>query len=354
MSDPLFGHHHDSLLDLSNERLEQLVTLDNWELGGDGQVSRVADPRAQLGQGGSCVPRADFCDTSMRVRNGGGNVYFRSEVPGSTPQCLLPCQNLHTNSMTTSQLSKTDRMVVNELINKLECVDGSDEFKLVRFLKNVLPILGVSPDNGGEVIKLLIPKVKGQLFKLWVEGIANKVDWDTLHSEVLHVFIPPLRRREIEAVELDRPQRPHENFAEYCENIIAAAFALKSRLTEEEVIEVAMNKCYPTNRNHFAFGEFPKNIRELRSLAMKVTGAMRAENRYFGNGRSDSEPRMNTRQGGENSRHTRDYRQGGGNSGNNTRDYRQGGRPQTQRAICFRCRKEGHIARNCSTHLNSK
>lgn len=355
----VLSHHQDSLLDLSNERLDRLLTS------GDGSIRNAPIHNAFIpgipifiqGQG-----RDDRVQTSSRLGvgcNSNLNETNYVNVPEPTTirrDAYRPIEMIRSAPvgsyyrepvvdrmrMQSPELSKTDRTVVGELINKLGIVDGGDEFKLVQFLKNILPIISVAPYNTKDIIKLSIPHVSGQLFKLWMDGVAENVDWDTLHQTILDTFIPPMRRREIEVFELDRPQRSEETFSEYCENIIAAGFALKSRLSESEVIDIAMNKCNPRNKTQFSFGEYPRNINDLRILARKVTSSLKAENRYFGDFQNMY---GNSRVGSEGHvRRTHNVQQIGG------------GRANVRPISCFKCRKEGHIARNCTSqpNLNTK
>lgn len=202
-------------------------------------------------------------------------------------RCAMPPQNFTNPShFERNCLSKTDSLVIMELLKNVRDVDASNEMELVSFLKQLMPIFEISPSCSSEVIKLLLPKVKGQLFQLWMDAVTARAGWSTLHEAILDRFVPSMRRREIEAIELDRPQRPGESFSEYVEHLLSTAFALKTGLSEKEVIEIALNKCRPETRSYFSFGRMPENIHELRTLATKVTSAVRAEMRYFGGSRT--------------------------------------------------------------------
>lgn len=321
-------HTHEStspnLMDLSNEHLESLITVDDTN--GLGYVHTNSRPVI-----------------NERLSPNHINYYSNGHI---TP-LIGYTQPLQIQPYETNNLSKIDRTVIQSLINKLDIVDGSDEFQLVQFLKKVIPILHVSPVNSFEIIKLLVPKVSGQLFTLWINGIANRVDWDILHSTILDTFIPSLRRREIQVIEMDRPQKNHETLTDYCENVISAGFALKSTLTEKDVIDIIMNKCHPSNRQHFTFGTYPMTIQELRSLANRVTSAKRAESRYFGSrdgryGNTDGY-RHTSIHFNDTTRHTREPQP--------ARLFTSNQGKQTA-ITCHRCRKTGHIARNCRNNLN--
>jgi len=249
------------------------------------------------------------------------------------------------NSMEPTGLSKTDRMVILELLKNIPPVDGSNEVELVTFLKNLMPIFDIAPSGSLEIIKLIIPKVQGQLFRLFMEAVAVNAGWNTLHNEMLDRFIPPLRRREIVSFELDRPQQINETYVEYVEHLLSVAFALKTDLSEQEVIEIALNKCRPEIRPHFNFGCKPSNIQELRQLAYRVTSAVRADARYFGSGPPQGSSNRFFRS--EAPRATFNRGNGRPHSSNDLRS-RQG----EKIVRCYRCNQEGHVARNCRAALN--
>lgn len=341
---PGLAHHSDSLLDISNERLEQLVTLD------DCMATNVRGMNInsflRVSPGVNDLDHTSYANVQGMTEVGGG--HHLSGDPHFTRYRTVPrvLNEPRVVDKIPSQLGKTDRTVVMELINKLEVVDGSEEIKLVDFLRNILPIISVSPEHNQEVIKLMIPKVRGRLFNLWMDGVVKRVCWDELHTGILDTFIPAMRRREIEAMELDRPQQAQESFAEYCENLIAAGFALKSRLGEQDVIDIIMNKCHPMNKTHFTFGDYPKTLGELRSLVTRVTSAIRAERRYFGQDANQERNLGGHRSGSSGTRPTL--------PGHPNVHRLSTGRSSSRVLRCFRCHQEGHMARNCSANLNSK
>lgn len=250
----------------------------------------------------------------------------------------------------TREMSKSDRTVVTELMKRVQNLDGSDEFAVVQFLKAIKPIFDIVPSFEREVIKLLTPKVTGQLFEIWIQAVSSGVNWEVLHLEILDRFIPALRRREIEILELDRPMRTDETFSDYCEHVIAAAFALNTRLSEREIIEIVLNKCRPHVKTHFVFGTVPQTIADLRSLAYKVTSSVRAESRYFGN---ETSPNMFNVQTASRPVIGRNIASNYPQPTNNVFENRP---VSTNRiVVCHKCNNEGHIARNCRMqNLNSR
>ena len=240
-----------------------------------------------------------------------------------------------------NDLTKTDRAVLMELIKNVNATDGSDELQLLQFLKDLKPLFDISPATSDQVIKLLIPKTRGQLFKLWVEGTTSRVSWENLHGAILNHFLPVGRRRELETQELDRPQRPGESFVEFVDNIVAVAFALRTTRSEEEVIESVLCKCSPATKVHFAFNERPRNIFELKVFANKVTGSMKTETRYFGSMGSATDRNVRMATGASYARQNpQNYQRPKGNLNDRS--------VQRERVIkCYKCNGEGHIARNC-------
>lgn len=281
-----------------------------------------------------------------QVNYGRENVYAIAPPPllSANNACyqLVPQYSQH--FMGQQQMSKTDRTVLLELIKNVGTADGTDELQLLKFLKDLKPLFDIAPNSSGEIVKLLIPKTKGQLFKLWVEATTAGVSWENLHCAILSYFLPSARLREIESMELDRPQRPDETFIEYAENVIAVAFALRTKMTEEEVIETVLSKCDPATKAHFAFNDRPRNIVDLKFLANKVTGSIKAERRYFGRPHANICNR-NVMQAGRPSF----SRQNPQILARSRRSYENSGNQREQIVKCFKCNGEGHIARNCSS-----
>lgn len=320
------------LMDVDNEVLESYATIDEV---GESRIDRGACCDGHVVESGQrVVPRHHVATASHPPP---------PQVPGrSSPRHDYPsaCEESFRlpRPASAGQMSKTEIAVVREMLNKINVVDGTDELGLVNFLKNLSPVFQIAPNCSQEIIKLLIPKVTGQMFSLCVEAVAAQVEWDDLHNEILSRFIPPLRRREIASFELDRPQTPNETYAEYVEHLVSVAFALKTSLSESEVIEIAIRKCRPEIRSHFVFGQLPTSISQLRSFANSVTSSVRAELRYFGGPPTGFQ--------GGNFQHTRNSRA----NPPMANDFRN--KPREKITKCFRCQQEGHIARNCKVALN--
>lgn len=380
LSRPSLSDTHNSLMDIDNNILESFATVD--AVTGSVEVrQRMHDPElinfsTEINQQRTFqnlpppvhnrfesfetqyVPVEDFSRRETRNYNAvnpmcGENPRQISRLAG------LPRVNCNVGqrgivevqeSIQTQQshtLSKTDRTVVMELIKGVRSVNGSNESELLSFLKELSPLFEISPNCSAEVIKLLLPKVSGTLFKLWLEAIAAHAEWHELHSEILNAFFPALRRREVEASELDRPQRANENFSEYCENVIAVAFALRTKLSETEVVEIILNKCAPATKGHFAFSNPPRTIVELRVLANKVSSSMMAETRYFGVTNNPAQFNVGRASRQNQSRFSAE---------NYPQNRRTVSFENTERKIfvCYKCGQEGHIARHCRLHLNRK
>lgn len=334
----------DCLLDLDNDVLEQAVhsrshlTFDS-----------TATDYVTIDEGTFRDRRSSIRAIEPRVENNAMSSNFTSSPRAVNHEQIrfvapVPANQLQGNFVHQG-LSKTDSIVIMELLRKLKDVDASNEFELVTFLKDLMPIFNVSPSHDNEIIKLLLPKVKGQLFQLWIESVSAQSGWNNLHVEILDRFIPSMRRREIESIELDRPQRIEETFSDYCEHLLSTAFALKTNLSENDVIEIALNKCRPETKSHFSFDSRPRTIQELRRLATRVTSAVRAETRYFGP--TIFTPQFHTPppQIIPSQRPRQPFPRR-----NDSNDLRN--RPAERIIKCFRCNQEGHLARNCRSSLN--
>lgn len=351
----------DSLIDLDNDLIERVAQIDMGINCGSRQVNEPMDREGNesAAEISNATEYAEMDEQTFRLNRPLSQMlsYRAASLPPPPPaphsypaHAIYPPHLYHTSlppydPQPRNTLNKTDHVVIMELLKDIEQTDASDEIKLVAFLKKLMPLFNISPSCQAEIIKLLIPKVHGQLFQLWMESINAKTGWDELHRAILDRFIPPMRRREIELIELERPQLINETFSEYVEHLLSVAFALKTRLSEQDVIEISLSKCRPETRAYFNFSRKPFDIRGLRDLASEVTSAVRAETRYFGpkqsstfsnSARAYSSRPNNSRMANVAPTHPSDLRT----------------RPTQKITKCFRCNQEGHIARFCKAHLN--
>lgn len=270
------------------------------------------------------------------------NVPYAQPMPVNNVRYQL-VPHFSQNVFAQNPMSKTERTVLMELLQNVGTTDGSDDIELLNFLKALKPLFDIAPSCSDEIVKLIVPKTRGQLFRLWIEATTTGVSWENLHSGILSYFLPAARLREIEALELDRPQRPNETFVEYAENIIAVAFALRTKMSEQEVIEIILSKCHPVTKGHFAFNSRPNNIGELKVFANKVTGSIKSEMRYFGMATGPSG--RNVMQAGRPGL----VRQNAHNFSRPTRQFGSSNNQRERIIKCYKCNGEGHMARNCSS-----
>lgn len=376
--------NNDSLLDLDNSVLEMCVNrnetgqvglrvirpinneqsrLIDTALDRNSPVSQYADVVAESFRRPHVLPQMSFprygnMSTPINARHA-ENVRFPVMCPDSQFGQVQVVQ-------TPSGLSKTDKTVTMELIRHVNPISGSSEEELVRFLKQLKPIFELNPEYTPEIIKLLIPKVTGQLFTLWMRAVSLRVGWDILHTEILNYFLTPLRLRELQMFVVERPQQPTESFMDYVEEIIASAFALKVHLTESDVIESVLGRCLPETRVHFSFDSKPRTIDELRLFAGRVSNSIKSDQRYFGyQGRmgGQSQPPLplpshnNGMMPSRPSPTAPGYTLPAQHPTPPAPHHSFGLPPLDSRnyprvIICHRCGYQGHLARNCRASLN--
>lgn len=358
----------ENLMDIDNTLLENLATVD--EVGPTGFIDQLLGQQCSS-EYAQVNPQSFRRVTTFREapfsRNLVGNLREHEVRP-----CMRPDNQLGRIEMNQASryLAKTDRLVVLEIIKNVRPVSGSDERELVEFLKQLRPVFEIDPYNSNEVIKLLLPKVTGQLFNLWMRAVTSNANWEMLHTEILNHFLTPMRLRELQLVVVERPQRIDEQFVEYVEDCIMSAFALRVGLSERDVVESVLNRCRPETRHHFTFGRKPNTIEELRHLASKITNTMKADARYFGGSVSNNVPvpynnmhmpRQNPPYNNMpypivpyNNYMPHQNLQNTSFSRPPTHFQHQHSQriPRPNNVVCHRCGNTGHIARYCNLSLN--
>lgn len=330
---------HTSLMDLDNDILEGYATIDRTGVRFGENIYMQNHPHISVHpQSSNNLPplRRQFYEPNLIGATGHSTI--RNTVAMRPDQQLGHLQL----ARMSNELSKTNRMVVLELIKPLKPITGANEKELVEFLKFLKPIFSIDYDSSEEIIKLLLPKVQGQMFNLWMRAIGANANWDQLHSEILNTFFSNLRLRELQLSVIQRPQAHSEQFLDYVEDTISAAFALKVQLTENDVIESILSRCLPETKQHFMFSNKPQSIEELRSFASRVSNSIQSDLRWFG--QPNTQPTYPQHPGNISQSRTHPP-----NPNGQRLPHTQQGRPNI---ICHRCGNRGHIAKHCRAHLN--
>lgn len=240
----------------------------------------------------------------------------------STPNQNTQWTTIDRTSCNTHTFSHTDKLVTIEMIKQLPNCTGDDEFQLIHFLKQITNIFQISTGGQDEIIKLLLPKTKGSLFHIWLEGIKSHFEWDYLHTKILVNFFPNTEWENLIDKYVKRKQLPNENMVTFVNDILLSATALQCQFSDERLINTIFSNVSPHMKMHFIFKEKPKNLSELRSFASSVNASQRSDLQYFG----QFSPQTQTQQ----------------NPGWGKRISRAHEKPQ-----CFKCGKLGHFKRDC-------
>lgn len=245
--------------------------------------------------------------------NTGANMHFGTKQ-------LEENRSTHFNN---TQLTKTDRTVIMELIRNLTICSGSHEVELIQFLRQLGTIFTLARQCDRETIRLILPKTSAFLFNIWLTGINNNSSWSQLHKSILDTFFPSTQKHRVITSYIYRLQSPTENLIDYIQNITETTIALQISFPESELVEIILSNVAPNNRKHFVMVTRPTNLMELRQLATRVNFSILSENNYnacFYQAPTQTFPQT-------------------------LHNYR--GSPNRQETQCFKCRRVGHLARNC-------
>ena len=156
----------------------------------------------------------------------------------------------------------------------------------------------------------------------------------SFHRGVLDACVPGRLREQLQHKHCYRVQAHGENFAEFARSIREAVRILGLGLPESEVVQMIFEGVTPQERSRLIFAERPRSYEDLEKMCV-LSRAIQAIDESRGPVRASP---------GESRRVERRVVQSQPRTERNTGD--RGG--QLRGVVCFRCRRQGHVARDCT------
>lgn len=181
----------------------------------------------------------------------------------------------------TSLLSNTNRTVILELVRNITVCDATDDCELLHFLKKISRLFLISPGSDSEIIKILLPLTKGQLFHLWIDSISKNFNWEKLHVTLLETFFPDSKYRRTAHTYFERHQRLNEDFPSFVEDIIETHEILKLEWKEVEIIQLILDNMIPQLRSFILFESKPTTFSDLRKFAIQLKGRHENDQNFY-------------------------------------------------------------------------
>lgn len=174
------------------------------------------------------------------------------------------------------------------------------------------------------VIQFLYPLASGRLSRVFAEVLGEEGGLKELRKRIISLRLSPRMRVELERKHFWRAQGLRENLATYIESIREAVSALDLPYNEQQVVDNILEGMRPEDRSRLTFAKKPASFGELEALLATIEGFD-----FVDQGRADvhcnhvSGEALPEREEGEPLR-------------------------QNEQRRCFRCNRQGHLARQCS------
>jgi hypothetical protein len=234
------------------------------------------------------------------------------------------------NSYCTSALFQKLTNPLSTLIKDVPVVEGNNIPSLLQFLLKANTIIEVGRISGPTIYELLYPCCRGELLSCLRQSLARGDSFDQFHEKVLHSFVPSRVLSRLRLDMYERVQKSGETLANYIQAVRDAAFVLRIKQSEAQVVARIVDGFSPTQLVRCIFHNIPESFEQLEQMMIKDRNSQCGEQ---------------CRGGGDSSSGVESDVPG---SSEGFSPHRVNKAPHSGKLLkCYRCDKPGHMQRNC-------
>lgn len=225
----------------------------------------------------------------------------------------------HANILTTnSQPQSPDRFtvphIVKQMLSEIPPTSNNDPITLIKFLLQIQKIISLNLTSESSVITNALPLTRHSLRDVWLQALAEDLDWEQLKERLKSSFLMPRTLREAQTNLLYRRQHQTETLSHFASDIDSMFQFLDPSVSTQDRFHTVFTGLNQTTRVSLAGLPTPNSVQDLINLAPMVDSLQT-------NQHTDTQP-QHSRQ------HTSSYHQPRNQAFN--RQYTHYSRPNTQ------------------------